>query len=236
LGYAPAQYIIGNFNEKGIGVEKNMARAVSWYELAAESGNVVAMHNLGVIYATPGTVADEPDMENAFRWFNEAADHGVRDSQVNMGIFHTRGIGTNVDLVEAYKWFAVASASGDVDAKSKLTVIKEALRPEQLAEAKVLVESWKPETADKAANEVQVSEAWKDQTAQVAQPVPVSKTTIAQMQAVLARLGYNPGPADGIMGQRTRDAIVAYRKKAGLDGGEQVDAALLRSLTAAISG
>ncbi len=236
LGYAPAQYIIGNFNEKGIGVEKNMARAVSWYELAAESGNVVAMHNLGVIYATPGTVADEPDMENAFRWFNEAADHGVRDSQVNMGIFHTRGIGTNVDLVEAYKWFAVASASGDVDAKSKLTVIKEALRPEQLAEAKALVESWKPETADKAANEVQVSEAWKDQTAQVAQPVPVSKTTIAQMQAVLARLGYNPGPADGIMGQRTRDAIVAYRKKAGLDGGEQVDAALLRSLTAAISG
>ena len=51
LGFAPAQYRIGNFYEKGIGVERDVKKAKTWYQLAAEQGNASAMHNLAVLFA-----------------------------------------------------------------------------------------------------------------------------------------------------------------------------------------
>ncbi len=44
----------------------------------------------------------------------------------------------------------------------------------------------------------------------------VSGQRIASIQRELASLGYRPGPADGIMGRKTRNAIRALQKKAGL--------------------
>ena len=78
--------------------------------MAAENGNVVAMHNLAVLHASPGKLSDQPDMAKAFKWFSQAAEHGVRDSQVNAGIFYTNGAGPDgVDLVEAYKWLRLSA-------------------------------------------------------------------------------------------------------------------------------
>lgn len=39
---------------------------------------------------------------------------------------------------------------------------------------------------------------------------------IAEVQTILSRLGYEPGPRDGIFGPRTRHAIRSYQKTAGL--------------------
>tara|TARA_R110001599_G_scaffold353789_1_gene597714 strand:- start:357 stop:4736 length:4380 start_codon:yes stop_codon:yes gene_type:complete len=41
---------------------------------------------------------------------------------------------------------------------------------------------------------------------------PPSKAQVAQAQSVLSELGYQPGPADGLMGQRTRNAIAAFTR------------------------
>ena len=174
-------------------------------------------------------------MAKAFASFSQAAEFGVRDSQVNLGIFYTKGLGTNVDLIEAYKWFAIASAGGDKDAATKLDAIREALRPDQLEAAKKIAENWTPSKPTETANDVSIPDEWKP----AAKPAPgakVTKTTITQVQTVLTRLGYNAGTADGIVGNKTRVAIKQYREKAGLAPGDQIDAELLRSLTAAISG
>jgi uncharacterized protein (TIGR02594 family) len=44
----------------------------------------------------------------------------------------------------------------------------------------------------------------------------MSKSDIRRMQLRLAELGYEPGPADGIMGPRTKSAIIAFKRANGL--------------------
>lgn len=228
-GFAPAQYIIGNFNEKGFGVDKNPAEAAKWYEEAAKGGNIIAMHNLAVLNATPNALSAEPDMNAAFRWFVNAADYGVRDSQVNAGIFYTKGFGTEVNLVEAYKWFAVAAKAGDKDAGNKRDVIANAMPPSELEIAKALVKDWQPLDVVKAANEVTVNDAWKSAVTPAAS-LKIDRNMIAQTQVLLKRAGFNAGVADGIMGQNTTNAILAFQQKVGLPANGKIDMPLLRAL------
>ncbi len=232
MGFAPAQYIIGNFNEKGLGIDKNPQAAAEWYKQAAKGGNIIAMHNLAVLTATPNALTVEPDMAEAFKWFSNAADYGVRDSQVNAGIFHTKGFGTEVNLVEAYKWFSIAAKAGDKDAGNKRDVIANAIQPDQLEIAKALVADWKPLEVVKAANEVAVNEAWKSPQAVASASVKVDKNIIAQTQSLLAKVGFNAGVADGIMGQKTRNAIAAFQAKSGLPVNGKIDGEFLKALKA----
>ena len=232
VGFAPAQYIIGNFNEKGLGVEQNPELAAEWYQKAAKGGNIIAMHNLAVLTATPNALSAEPDMATAFKWFSNAADYGVRDSQVNAGIFHTKGFGTDVNLVEAYKWFAIAAKAGDKDAGNKRDVITNAIQPDQLEIAKSLVKDWQPLEVVTAANEVPVNEAWGSAQALAQAPFKLDRNTIAQTQALLSKVGFNAGVADGIMGQKTRNAIAAFQKQAGLPVNGQIDAEFMKALKA----
>jgi len=230
-GFAPAQYIIGNFNEKGFGVEKSAEKAAEWYEKAARGGNIIAMHNLAVLNATPQAISPEPNMQEAFKWFTNAADYGVRDSQVNAGIFYTKGFGTEVNLVEAYKWFAIAAKAGDKDAGNKRDVIANAMPPSQLEIAKALVKDWEPLEVVKAANEVTTNDAWKSPSALVAD-LKIDRNVIAQTQSMLSKIGFDAGTADGIMGERTRNAITAFQQRAGLPVNGRIDAELLKALRA----
>lgn len=232
LGFAPAQYIIGNFNEKGLGVDKDPVIAAQWYEKAAKGGNIIAMHNLAVLTATPNALTEQPNMDEAFKWFSNAADYGVRDSQVNAGIFHTKGFGTEVNLIEAYKWFAIAAKAGDKDAGNKRDVITNAIQPDQLEIAKSLVKEWKPLDVVQAANEVPVNAAWKSAKSVAKAPLKIDRNTIAQTQSLLSKVGFNAGVADGVMGQKTRNAIAAFQKKIGLPVNGRIDAEFLKALKA----
>lgn len=69
-------------------------------------------------------------------------------------------------------------------------------------------------------------------TASTPPPAPVEPTAseIAQAQTLLAEFGYNPGPADGSLGRRTRSAVEAYQRRAGLP----VDGAITPDLLASL--
>jgi len=55
---------------------------------------------------------------------------------------------------------------------------------------------------------------------------------VADAQAGLARLGFRPGPVDGVYGPRTRSAIVDYQRLRGLPVTGQIDEAFARRLDA----
>lgn len=157
----------------------------------------------------------------------------MRDSQVNAGIFHTKGFGTEVNLIEAYKWFAIAAKAGDKDAGNKRDVIANAIQPDQLEVAKTLVNDWKPLEIVQAANEVPVTEAWKATVVQAATPaIKVDRSVIAQTQILLSKVGFNAGVADGVMGQKTRNAIAAFQQKTGLPVNGRIDGEFLKALKA----
>ncbi len=45
---------------------------------------------------------------------------------------------------------------------------------------------------------------------------PANGSAVGRVQAGLSRLGYNPGPVDGVMGPRTETAIRTYQRDHGL--------------------
>jgi localization factor PodJL len=239
-GFAPAQYRLGNFFEKGHGVATDIDKAVLWYKRAAEQGNALAMHNLAVLY-TSGLIDGKPDMIAAVDWFRRAADLGVKDSQVNLGILYTRGMGVKEDIVEAYKWFAIAASGGDSDAASKRDMLASAMQPDQLEKARGLAGLWKPAKIDTSANTVIVKPEWMQDSGQAADatwgrggdivpPVESSRQTIERVQTMLSALGYDAGPSDGVMGKRTREAVRAFQRSAGIKVDGEVTGALIVAL------
>ncbi len=62
----------------------------------------------------------------------------------------------------------------------------------------------------------------------------ISSANVITTQSLLARLGYNPGPADGQMGPRTRDAILLFEERSGMPQSGRISRELvdrLRNLT-----
>jgi localization factor PodJL len=94
-----------------------------------------------VLYAEG--VDGKPDYANAVTWFRKAAEHGVSDSQYNLGVLYARGIGTAKNLEESYEWFALAAAQGDKESGKKRDEIASHLDAKELAAARHAVESFK---------------------------------------------------------------------------------------------
>jgi len=63
----------------GIGVEKNYAEAVGWFQKAADQGVAKAQFNLGLMYGR-GDGVKQSDAE-ARRWLKKAADQGVLEAK-----------------------------------------------------------------------------------------------------------------------------------------------------------
>ncbi len=227
-GYAPAQYRIGNFFEKGLGVKRDIPAAKRWYEQAAEQGNVSAMHNLAVLYAMGADGA--ADNETAVKWFRKAAELGVKDSQFNLAILDAKGVGTPQDLVDSYKWFAVAARNGDKDAADKRDEVAKALRPEQLDKARAAADLWKPQAVNTEANSFVAPDAWQGAPEETA-AIDMQKA-VRNIQLILTKNGYDAGPADGVMGARTKQAIKAFQKDNGMTVTGEVDETLVRALLA----
>ena len=225
-GFAPAQYRIGSFYEKGIGVERDIARAKTWYQLAANQGNASAMHNLAVLFAmgSDGAV----DNDSAARWFQKAAELGVTDSQYNLGILAAKGLGVPQSLEESYKWFALVAKTGDKDAAAKRDEVANSLRPEQLAKARATTELWKPKPVVEDANVVDIPESWEESEGTTAS-IDMKKA-VQNIQLILNKNGYDAGSPDGIMGQNTRNAIMAFQKDNGLTADGEVSDELVKLL------
>lgn len=215
-GLAPAQYRLGSLYEKGRGVEKNLETARDWYRRAAEQGNAKASHNLAVLYAEG--FSGNPEFPDAAYWFKKAANFGLADSQYNLGILYARGLGLEKNLVESYKWFALAARQGDRDAGNKRDELANMLSKEELAEARIAVETWKEAPRLVSANEVELSPAWtvQPETAPRANVSVEPQDIVMSVQRLLAKRGFDPGTPDGQVGPRTRDAVRAFQEANGL--------------------
>jgi localization factor PodJL len=155
LGYAPSIYRMALAHERGNGVAKSHDKALQLYLLAADKGNINAMHNLGVLYSE-GQLG-KPDYPQAVRWYGKAAEYGVKDSQVNLAIIHQNGLGVNKNLEEAYKWYFIAAQNGDSEAKAIVADMQADLSIQQRLAIEGKARDWKPSTVSVEANFLPVS-------------------------------------------------------------------------------
>ena len=73
--------------------------------------------------------------------------------RIQLAILVARGLGSAVDLAEAYKWFALAAAQGDTDAASKRDEIGAKLDADSLGKAKAATAAFVPRNASPIAND-----------------------------------------------------------------------------------
>jgi localization factor PodJL len=224
---AVAQYRLASLYERGQGIDRNRVEAVNWYQRAADQGNVNAMHNLAVMMSEG--VEGPPDHDKALQWFLAAGHYGVRDSQYNLGVIYARGLGPAQDLPESYKWFAIAATGGDTDAAVRRDEVAKAMSPEELAEARTAVQTWHVQPTLAEANGVAAPiGGWDgpgDGLAEADRDALVRK-----IQVLLAEQGYDPGPADGVIGPKTVDAVRAYQRRIGQPETGQIDSTLIAAL------
>jgi len=185
------------------------------------------MHNLAVVTAM-GTDSVKPDMKIAAQWFTKAAELGLKDSQVNLGILYIKGSGLKKDPVQAYKWFAIASRAGDSDASSKRDTVTGLMEKSQLEQARAEVELWKKTPINEDVNFVHIPDEWKGDpksSAKLSQ-----KESVRAAQVLLSNMGFDPGPADGKMGAKTKNAVMSFQKREGLAVDGKISAGLINKL------
>jgi len=80
--------------------------------------------------------------EQAYRMWLPLAEAGIPQAQYNLGVIYTNGNGIRRDYVEAYKWFAIALAAGNIDAATALVTVSARMTKQQIAEAENRVAAW----------------------------------------------------------------------------------------------
>jgi peptidoglycan hydrolase-like protein with peptidoglycan-binding domain len=161
------------------------------------------------------------DYTTAYQEFRPLAEQGHGESQAMLGYLYAYGRGVPVDYVQSYRWFNLAAAQGTENAAAARDELAKHMTPTQVAEAQ------------------QLSQSWSDPTpAPVPLPepsAPASREVVAGVQSELSALGYRPGPADGLMGTRTRNAISAYQADMGLPITGEASQALLDHLRSTVA-
>lgn len=227
-GVVVAAYRLGSLYERGQGVPKNPVEAVAWYARAADAGNVGAMHNLAVLLSEGA--GGPPDAARALDLFRAAANYGVRDSQYNLGVIYARGLGPEADLVESYKWFAVAAAGGDTDAATRRDEVAASMNAGQLAEARAGVAAFAAQTPPAEANRPPALDALVADDAGRTIGEADRIALVRKIQVLLAEQGYDPGPADGVEGPKTQEAVRAFQRHIGTAENGVIDRRLVAAL------
>ena len=158
-------------------------------------------------------------LEQALTEWRSAATSGDRRAMLALGRLYAQGLGVLQDYVEAHKWFNLAASRGEADAVPERDALASKMTPHQIAAAQQRAAAWQPVPGR---GEPEVAEA---PTSVIGPPPP---RAIREAQELLAALGYAPGPADGIWGERSARAYQAFLRDAGRPASDTLTPEALR--------
>lgn len=118
-GNAYDQLNLGAAYDNGIGVARDIDKALHWYQQAAEQGLAEAQFNLAHLLVT-----EEISAVAAAGWMEKAARQGLLDAEYLMGVVYAEGIGVTADPVKARLWLQKAAARGHAEAQRLLKEMK----------------------------------------------------------------------------------------------------------------
>lgn len=182
----------------------------------AEAGDAAAQMVLALGYSNGSGVAK--DAGQAFAWAKRAADQGRADAQNFVGYCYDRGEGVTADAYAAVAWFRRAAVQNDAASVNYLGTYYELGRgglPKSLEEATI-----RYRRAAVLGNDFAIRNLER---------LDQELFDLAGIQSGLAALGHDPGPIDGKMGSRTKEAIKAFQSEAlvPIDGQPSLELARL---------
>jgi len=103
---------------------KEAAKAIYWYEKAAQHGTgaiaLDAQSKLGFIHET-----ETKNYAEAVKWYRMAVEAGSAPAQRTLGNLYFNGLGVAQSSTEALKWYLLAAQGGDPDAETLIGHIYE---------------------------------------------------------------------------------------------------------------
>ena len=120
-GDAEAQFDLGQAYRLGRGVPTNLATAQTWFERAAEQGQVDAQTTLGLMLFQNG------DQPGGLKWLRKAADQGEARAMLVYGTALFNGDGVPQDPTRGYAYVSRAAAVGLAPAKQTLDQLDQLL-------------------------------------------------------------------------------------------------------------
>lgn len=145
---------------------------------------------------------DQQQYRKAFQEFNTLAEQGDPYAQYMLGRLYRWGNGTLQDYVQAHKWYNIAAARGHKHADDARDELAQLMSRRQIEKAQQLASQWQSGSAQDTAGGSDSSDDDDSYS---------RRELVRRTQAALNRLGYDAGPEDGLMGSRTRDAILDYQ-------------------------
>lgn len=144
-GDAEAQYLLGGYYAKGIGVTQDWAEAARWSRKAAEQGNARGQYAMGFLSET-GRGVTRDDAEAA-KWYAKAARQGDTSAQYGLAGLYGQGAGVKQDWEAAYFWSSLSAYTGEDAPRQLARESAKHLTPEQVAAIDSRVDAWKPARA-----------------------------------------------------------------------------------------
>ncbi len=251
-GVAAAQYDLGILYEHGLGLARDAVEAVIWYQSAADQNEPVAQLRLGTLYLA-GEVVPR-NAEEAARWLRRAAEQGVAEAQAMLAARYEAGDGVAGSNDIAYGWYSLAAEAGLAEAQHAKARLARDFSPEALNEAEShysrlaarlprhLTAVARQDADGLLLTPTPAGSPVPGATSPIAaspitgSPVLVSRGIIGEIQRLLGAGGYDPGPADGLLGEQTVAAIKRYQQDVGLPVDGSPGITLLNRLRAAAAG
>lgn len=138
-----SQFNLALLYQFGLGVVKDIDKAVFWYTEAANAGDSKAQTNLGHLFYEGGVVTR--DISRAMKLFELAARQGNVSAQYNLSRAYLAGIGVKPDFVKGFVWLSMAAKSSvgkEAEQVEKgLVDLSGMLTPVQLSISKLLAVS-----------------------------------------------------------------------------------------------
>jgi TPR repeat protein len=225
-GIVNAQYNLAVLYHQGLGVPKDVVKAIELYRVAASNSHPEAQYNLAIAYVEGVGVEYNPQIASVY--FEQAASGGIVEAAYNLGLLHENGLLGESQPDEAVFWYTLAANKGNKDAVKALKQLKTQLSmsDEDALHIAQKVAAQKPGFLDMTGKP-----ALPEQKAAVQKSIPTTPppapqkvgaaskadaVVVSQIQEQLGRLGMYKGDADGAMSAALGSAIKSYQQKNGL--------------------
>lgn len=218
-GNAVADGMMATAQFLGFGVPVDLEEAARLARASGVRGYAMGQTVLGILYATGQGMA--LDAAKAAYWLGLAAEQDVPQAQVALGYLYQAGHGVAASDQQAVRLFRAAAETGEWNGQIELGRMY--LRGRGVPNDPVEAARW-------FARSLHFD---PDDQATVDFGNIDEPTRVRAVQRMLAELGYDPGPEDGVMGRRTRAAIQAFQSANGIPRTDAITVELLTRLAVA---
>ena len=144
----------------------------------------------------------------ALTQWRAAANGGDSRAMLALGRLYLKGVGAPQDYVLAHMWFNLAASLGERRAAGERDALAARMTAAERSEAQKRARAWRAERRGAAPEPLA-------ERRPAARPAPPPPRAVREAQRLLAALGYAPGPADGVWGDRAARAYRAFTRDAG---------------------